>query len=855
MTFRHWLQAPKQTILQIFILSLGIAVFFSIRLANKAAISSFEHFSTLLNQESDYQIKPSSGELPVTLLKELKKMLGSMPVELIPILELRATSPPKDPKSIAPRPLFQLIGCDLIALQNLQYSDEPENFSMNQEENKETLKSLFVSRTLASEEKLKVGDPFPLVLGNELFEFHIAGLIPESESRPKISSRLLIVDLPLLQELTHHQGKLSQINCSLPEGILRNLGKKRLLEILQKSQSQLGGFEIFTSKDQKRQAALMTRAFRMNLTILSLIALLAGLYLILQALDGAVVRRRGEIAVLRSLGVSKEMIQIHWLIEALLLGLAGGLLGSLLGWGAAQFAVRSIGSIVNALYFTTTVNSAMLDGSEFFLAMILAVSSAVLTGWWPAHQAAETPPAQILSHEFDKNVPKGLFQSILMGIVLLLLSGLLSLAPAVTLFNHTRLPLCGYSATLLLILGGGIFCGFFTEKLGLVMTYFGKFSVVVRLAASHLQPLSKRHYLAASGILCGVTMAAGMLILIQSFEKTMQRWISTVFQADLYISSADYQGTSLEHHLSAKIWKRIAHDPGIADIQVIASRSITLNHLPTIMNGIDIEFLQRHHNILWKEAPKNDDFFNKEKNGDLVLVNESFLERFHHRCGDHLMIPTAAGDREMRIAGVFCDYGNEQGSLFMDRNHFTNYFKEDGATVLIAMVHPGVDPEELRLQFSSQFPGLTTLTNRNLREEILRVFHQTFSITYALELIGIIVAIIGLGMTLSNILIDRAKELTTLRALGCTHHTIALAMAFEGGLIALSGALIGILTSLAMGSILIYVINKQSFGWTLQFSIPYFSLVFLAIAVVLCGTVVSYLVARQNSALKVEIHD
>ncbi|KAB2643018.1 MAG: FtsX-like permease family protein, partial [Verrucomicrobia bacterium] len=543
MTFRHWLQAPKQTILQIFILSLGIAVFFSIRLANKAAISSFEHFSTLLNQESDYQIKPSSGELPVTLLKELKKMLGSMPVELIPILELRATSPPKDPKSIAPRPLFQLIGCDLIALQNLQYSDEPENFSMNQEENKETLQSLFVSRTLASEEKLKVGDPFPLVLGNELFEFHIAGLIPESESRPKISSRLLIVDLPLLQELTHHQGQLSQINCSLPEGILRNLGKKRLLEILQKSQSQLGGFEIFTSKDQKRQAALMTRAFRMNLTILSLIALLAGLYLILQALDGAVVRRRGEIAVLRSLGVSKEMIQIHWLIEALLLGLAGGLLGSLLGWGAAQFAVRSIGSIVNALYFTTTVNSAMLDGSEFFLAMILAVSSAVLTGWWPAHQAAETPPAQILSHEFDKNVPKGLFQSILMGIVLLLLSGLLSLAPAVTLFNSTRLPLCGYSATLLLILGGGIFCGFFTEKLGLVMTYFGKFSVVVRLAVSHLQPLSKRHYLAASGILCGVTMAAGMLILIQSFEKTMQRWISTVFQADLYISSADYQGT------------------------------------------------------------------------------------------------------------------------------------------------------------------------------------------------------------------------------------------------------------------------------------------------------------------------
>ncbi|MCF7729447.1 MAG: ABC transporter permease, partial [Chthoniobacterales bacterium] len=794
-------------------------------------------------------------ELPLTLLRELKKTFGSMPVELIPILELSATSPSNDPNSIAPRPLFQLIGCDLIALQNLQYSDEPEDFSMNQEESKETLQSLFISHSLASEKKLKVGDRFPLVIANEVFDFHIAGFIPESKSRPKISSRLIVIDLPLLQELTHHQGQLSQINCSLPESTSRDLEKKRLLETLQKSQSQLGGFEIFTSKDQRAKAALMTRAFRMNLTILSLIALLAGLYLILQALDGAVVRRRGEIAVLRSLGVTKEIIQIHWLTEALLLGLAGGLLGSLLGWGTAQFAIRSIGSIVNALYFTTSVNTATLDWSEFFLAIILAVSSALLTGWWPAHQAAETPPAQILSHEFDKSPPKGLFQSILMGVLLLLLSGLLSLAPAATLFNNRRLPLCGYIATLLLILGGGIFCGFFTEKLGLVMTFFGKFSFIVRLAASHLKPLSKRHYLAASGILCGVTMAAGMLILIQSFEKTMQRWISTVFQADLYISSADYQGSSLEHHISPQIWKSIVQDPRIADIQLITSRSITLNNLPTIMNGIDIGFLKRHHNILWKEAPKNDDFFNPEKNSHLVLVNESFLERFQHRCGDHVIIPTAYGDQEMTIAGVFCDYGNEQGSLFIDRAHFANYFKEDGATVLIAMVQPEVDPEQLRLQFSSQFPGLTTLTNRNLREEILRVFHQTFSITYALELIGIIVAIIGLGMTLSNILIDRAKELTTLRALGCTQHTIATAMALEGGLLALSGAFIGILTSLGMGSILIYVINKQSFGWTLQFSIPYFSLAILAIAVVTSGTLVSYLVARQNSLLKVEIHD
>ena len=931
MTFRHWRRAPIQTLLQVVMLSLGIAVFFSIRLANNAAVSSFEHFSTLLHAESDYEIKPHEGKIPVNLLKELRDQLGAIPVDLVPILESSATEPIPRGEKKNPHTLFQLLGLDLIALGNLQSSTPLEDVLFTQEPKISNKKQLFITHAFALEKNLKPGDSLPLVIHDALLDFQVAGLIPDNPAQPKIPPHLLLIDLPDLQEITHQQGKLSKIQCILASGSfhgakkLRELQKKNLLEHL--SPIIDGRFEIVTSRDERAQAAFMTQAFRMNLTILSLVALMAGLYLILQALDGAVVRRRGEIALLRSLGVSSRMIQCHWIMEALLLGICGGIFGILLGWGGAQLAIRSVGAIVNALYFSTTIDAASFDLHELFLAMLLAITSSLLTGWFPAREAAQTPPAQILSHEYDQKRPRGIFQSITVASLLLVSSALLSLAPAVTFFHNTHLPLCGYLATLFLILGAGIVSACVTEKLGKLIALLGTFSLVLRLAASHLRPLSKRHYLAACGILSGVIMAAGMLILIASFETTMQRWIGVVFQADLYISSADYQGVNLGHPLSREIVSEIAQGPGIADIELITSRHISLKGLPTMISEIDVGFLERHHNILWKKAPLNHDFFDEKKNSHLVLASESFLERFDYHFGDHVTIPTPTGNQDMTIAGVFSDYGNEQGVLYLaaqdhelglSRYHVFNDLHDDLpelarifnthllrrpeslmdatlklevflgqdetysrrqtsslalphppsqsprhnqyeisglGTVLIVILEPQVDPEIVRQELNSRFPGLSIFTNRTLREEILRIFHQTFSITYALELIGIMVAMIGLGMTFSNILMDRTKELTTLRTLGCTSHTMALATALEGGLLAFSATLMGIIASLGMGYILIYVINKQSFGWTLQFSFPYLPLALLAIAVILSGIAVAYQVASKSGYLRIELHE
>jgi putative ABC transport system permease protein len=166
--------------------------------------------------------------------------------------------------------------------------------------------------------------------------------------------------------------------------------------------------------------------------------------------------------------------------------------------------------------------------------------------------------------------------------------------------------------------------------------------------------------------------------------------------------------------------------------------------------------------------------------------------------------------------------------------------RDDSATHVSLFVRPGVSAETLRVYLRRDFPGLAVLTQASLRDHILRVFRQTFTITYALEVIGVVVAVAGLALAMASVLLDRRDELTTLRALGFSRGEIAWASSLEGLAVALWAILGGLLLSLALGWILIRVINKQSFGWTLSFDLPRLQLAILALAVAATGWAVSY---------------
>jgi len=375
-------------------------------------------------------------------------------------------------------------------------------------------------------------------------------------------------------------------------------------------------------------------------------------------------------------------------------------------------------------------------------------------------------------------------------------------------------------------------------------------SAVRRVAVGHLRRPSGRHRLAAAAVVCAVGMSAGMALLVESFEHTVRGWLAQALQSDVYLYSAGSRNPSAGSPIPPATWRAIAAHAGVEEAWVLSSFPLELGAgAPTLLTGTDLAKVGAHASLPWVEAPRDRAVFDPARNQGLALASESLSARFNLHRGDGLDVPVGGVTRRLVVAGVFADYGNERGSLMVERRHLVAWLGDDSATHLSLFAKPGVNPDALRAQLRREYPGLEVFTNRDLRAEILQVFRQTFSITYALEVIGVLVAIIGIALTMGSVLLDRRDELTTLRALGFSRPELARAAALEGLAVALWAVLWGLALSLGLGWILIHVINKQSFGWTLGTSVPWLQLAVLGAAVAAAGGAVSFAVGLFGARL------
>jgi putative ABC transport system permease protein len=862
-SLRHARLAPRASLLLVGILALGVAVFVAIRLANRAAVSSFTHFTDTLTGQSDFIVQAAAGTLPESVLPELRAALGVRPVHILAVVEATAAQAqaPGEASGFG-RTTYTLLGVDLLALANLasQGATERGYFDQGRAADARGARSdgpgagdfwqaysagpqVWVSPRIAE----KVPASLDLVLDERVRTLRVAGVIPTAKDAPQVPATLLVLDLAQLQALTGKMGRVDRVEFLVEpgpraaerrvelQGVLEKLGKNRWL--------------VTTPGARRESAETMTRAFRMNLTILSLIALLVGLYLIFQALDGAVVRRRTEIAVLRSLGVEERAIQFAWLAEAAVLGVIGGALGVLLGWAGAQGAVRAVGQTVNALYYATTVQAASLAPGELALGIGVGLAASLVAGWWPARLAARTPPAQVLPRGAAPAAGGRWQRSFVLGAGCVVLGVALAQVSPLRLGGGGRFPLAGYAAAFFWIFGGGLMCGWLLPVSARAARALGSAWVPGRIALSHLRVPSGRHRLSVAALHCAVGMAAGMAILVASFEVTVRGWIERSLQADLYIASAGAQSASMDNFISAAAADRLAAHPAVVAAARLVVYPLELEGVTTLLTGADLALLRVRSELPWVTAPRDPALWSEESNAGLALVSEAFAERFRRRAGDTVSVPTPKGMKVLKIAGVFADYGNERGSLMVDRAHFRKWFGEERVTNVSLWLNSGVDADALRAELRREFPGLAIFTNGKLRAEVLRIFRQTFAITYALEVIAVLVAVVGLALTLTSVLLDRREELTTLRALGFTKRELAGAAALEGGVVAGAAVGGGLVLSVALGWLLIFVINKQSFGWTLGFAVPWVQLAALAGAVVATGAGVSYAVGRWGADL------
>lgn len=846
---RHWRLAPKQSALLVLILALGVAVFVAVRLANRAAVASFSNFTETLTGQSDWSIQAPAGSLPESVLPELRAALDGRPVHIVPVVEVSASPPPSPGnENKFGRPTYTLLGVDLLAVANLARPQDKPFFNQTPDARANKGNGGFWQSFNAGPQ-VWISDEWPaqprpaqveLVIDETVHTLPVAGVIPTATDAPRVPPTLLILDLVQLQRLAGKIGKLDRVEFLIEPGPRADERRAELQTLLEKLGRNGERWTVAEPGARRDTAESMTRAFRLNLTILSLIALLVGLYLIFQALDGAVVRRRPEIAILRSLGVEERAIRRVWLWESALLGLAGGAFGLLLGWAGAQVAVRAVGQTVNALYYATTVASAHLTLAEIVLGLALGLAAALVAGWLPAREAARTPPAQVLQRGAAPAVGYRVMRSLGLGLAFIVAGVICTQLPPVRFTGGSRFSFAGYAAAFLWIFGAGILCSFLLPPIARLARTWGSTFAPALVALSHLRAPSGRHRLAAAALLCAIGMTAGMAILVASFEATMQGWVKRTLQADLYLSSSGAQSASSQNRISGPAARALAAHSAVSKAGMLIAYPISINGVPTLLTGADLTDPTTRPDLPWVNAPKDGAYLDSTRNTELALVSESFTERFRIKVGDPVTFPTPVGPKTIKIAGVFADYGNEKGSLLLDLKHVRAWFGEDAVTNVSLYVKPGVDPDTLRAELVKTYPGLSVFTNAKLRSEVLRIFRQTFSITYALEVIGVAVAMTGLALTLVSVLLDRRDELTTLRALGFRRREIAFAASIEGLAVSACAVIGGLALSGALGWLLIHVINKQSFGWTLTYAMPWGQLAALTAVVLATGWAVSY---------------
>jgi putative ABC transport system permease protein len=406
-----------------------------------------------------------------------------------------------------------------------------------------------------------------------------------------------------------------------------------------------------------------------------------------------------------------------------------------------------------------------------------------------------------------------------------------------------KIPVGGYLAAFLWLTGGTLLAVQTLTITGRLMQAACGRHPLILLAASRLRAPTSRHQLALSGCFVAIGMAAATAFLIGSFERTVTDWLEHRLKADIFISSAGFQGASSDQRMPDVQIEALAAHPAIADLDVYRGVDIRFDGLPVTLGGSRFTYLGNRQELLWLQKPLPSASRPAEAD-TIAYANENFLNRTGFGQGSVIQLTTPAGDKKLWIAGIHADYARDNGSLLVDIGVLKAWYQIDDYATAGAFLVPGTDREAIKAELQAAYPGLNIRNNAELKEAAMRVFEQTFAVTKALQLIGLFVALTGLSLSLLSLLRESGRELSLQSTLGMRRQETALACALEGSGIAAAGLLSGGVLSFALGWVLIHVINKQSFGWTLQTAYPWGDMATLGGAIIFLGCATSYATGR-----------
>jgi putative ABC transport system permease protein len=795
---------------------LGVALAFSVDLINASALDEFESAARSAGGQPDVELRAAQGAMDEALYGRVAT--DAQVQAASPVLELQTVAIARDGTRVTVR---------VEAVDALAVGAVAPHLVPAPAEGVDRMAMLGPDTVFlnASAQRMLPADRVRVQTGLALRELNVAGSVAAG------GGPLLVMDIGAAQDLFDRDGQLSRIDVKLKPGV----SQADWLRSLQLP----AGVQAAQPRDTGQRVSELSRAYRVNLTVLALVALFTGAFLVFSVLALSVARRAQQFALLGVLGLTARQRLRLVLAESALLGLAGSVLGIALGTALAQLAFTLLRGDLGGGYFPGVQPRLQFRAWAALVYGLLGVAAAMVGGWLPAHGAARLPLAQTLKG-LGTGLPRA--RGHRLGWVALLAALACALLPPIA-----GIPLAAYISVALLLVGGiSVLPGVVGVVYDRIAPWVSR-QVLPLLAVERARRVRESAAVAVSGVVAALSLAVALTVMVASFRQSVSDWLNVLLPADLYLRTSNSAAAGDTAFLTPKLVDDLASVPGVARVATQRVRYVSLDPARPA-----VALLARRIDDPQRAIPLVGDTAAVPPGSIPVYVSEAMVDLYGAKRGHRLaLLEPVLGHGNFFVAGVWRDYVRQTGAVLMDQRDYlrlTGDTRVNDAQLWLASGASAQDVEARVRALAQRDTGSADLVDLASASEVrnvsLRIFDRSFAVTYWLQAVAIGIGLFGVAASFSAQVLARRKEFGLLAHLGLTRAQILAVVAGEGAAWTCIGALAGLALGLAVAVVLVHVVNPQSFHWTMDLLLPWARLVALCAAVVAAGTVTAWLSGR-----------